>query len=540
MRNSACILYVLCGLLAAASPIVVAASEKESDAEPKDLRVQEDSEARSTLPAETIMPIASPRSPRRGLSTKAFAFAAALGALVLMVAAGVTVSMRREAPGPPPVPLPEEQPPPPPQQPEELPEVLARKLLLPEGPDKTAAARLVGAFFKYLDDIEMPNSVFSPVSVLSVLSVVAEGASWPVEERLRGWITEPAVYTLPEDLEGWPHRDALKALQDYYGPESPVIDMIAELCVDEDIRDTPGFAAFEKRVSDRLGYSPIRSMDFTQVVRTTSKINARVKTVTRGKIEEFLHAPMLVGASLVLVNAFYMKSEWASTFLPELTRQGTFKASTPFGVTNKRAKFMEQVLKPGSYHIYQEEGVTVLGLPYKYPGAAMYIYLPEDAEEFRIKINEDPTHLSRLVAKAREASVSGTGSSAATTPLKLRLPKFHLKTYKNKVGLSDLLGNLGLGEFLLWEQSIANLGLPPGGRVTGIFHQADLQIDEEGTEAAAATVAMQPEPVSSSPDAIELSVDRTFFFEVRLERGPSAEQDLTLLAGKISDPSLLQ
>lgn len=214
---------------------------------------------------------------------------------------------------------------------------------------------------------------------------------------------------------------------------------------------------------------------------------------------------------LVLVNAIYLKAPWQEPFSGEATAAADF---TRLDGTRVSVPMMSTELK-GNYA--EGAGWRAVELPYVGGSLAMTIVVPDDMAAFEKSL--DGAKFAAIADALRPAAVD------------LWLPRFKTET---KADLVPVL--TGLGMPLAMDPDRADFsGITSDERlfISHVIHQANISVDEKGTEAAAATaVVMAGATAVAPPQAITLRVDRPFLFAVR-DTGTGA----ILFLGRIVDPS---
>ena len=223
-------------------------------------------------------------------------------------------------------------------------------------------------------------------------------------------------------------------------------------------------------------------------------INAWVAERTRDRIEELLGQGSIDELTrAVLVNAIYFKGNWANQFNPDLTEMA------PFHLLDSST--VEAPLMSGGGHhagYAQGDGWQAAKL-YYYGGPSMLIIVPDEGRFPEIEGQLD----ADLLATVDEA--------LDTHELQLRLPKWETDTRFDVIPALQ-----GLGVTQLFEAATADLtGIADIEQlyVSFVIHQANITVDEQGTEAAAAT-AVGVEAVAGYPPA-SLTVDRPFIYLIR-------------------------
>lgn len=229
-------------------------------------------------------------------------------------------------------------------------------------------------------------------------------------------------------------------------------------------------------------------------------INAWVADRTEGKIEDLL-GPDAVGprTRLVLTNAIYFLASWANPFDEENTEEWPFDnidgSTTPVPTMHQQAKLPYTAL----------EGHQAVELPYVGGTASMIVILPAEGEFEAFVRDLDGQRLAEFI----EALEPSKGN--------LALPKF---TYETSFNLSGTLSTLGMERAFqpsaadfsgMYDTEAADAEL----FIQDVIHKAFIAVDEQGTEAAAAT-GVSVGIISTDPrEPWELVVDRPFLFLIR-------------------------
>ncbi|MFQ9918958.1 MAG: serpin family protein [Flavonifractor plautii] len=223
--------------------------------------------------------------------------------------------------------------------------------------------------------------------------------------------------------------------------------------------------------------------------------------VTRGLIPEVLAETPAPETVLLLVNALYLKNAWASEFDPLDTRPGDFTAADG---SEAETDFLSNGLRAEQY--FAAEGAAGVVLPYDDGRLGFLAVLPDGELDAWLETLDGDT-LPALLAAAEEERVL------------LRLPKFEAEWGGE---LKELLAELGLETaFDPAQADFSALGTAPDGPlyVSSVVHKARIEVNEKGTEAAAATVAGL-NGAAAPTDYRELVLDRPFCYAVvDLERG---------------------
>lgn len=244
------------------------------------------------------------------------------------------------------------------------------------------------------------------------------------------------------------------------------------------------------------------------------KINGWVKTKTAGKIEKILE--MLDPDSVcVLLNAIYFKGTWESQFDEKLTKEAPFRLSE---TENINVPFMYQ---KGSLRLIEKDDFQAVALPYRGKSLAMIVVLPQKVDGLAgLEKELSPEKIEAWLAEL---------DSTAEQDVKLHLPKFKFETGYDLVSACT---NLGMKDaFIPAAADFSGMGWPKGKLwISQIKHKAFVEVNEEGTEAAAATaVEMATKSISMDP---VFKADHPFIFIIRENSTGSV-----LFMGRVADPS---
>ena len=242
-------------------------------------------------------------------------------------------------------------------------------------------------------------------------------------------------------------------------------------------------------------------------------LNGWVSDHTDGMIPEIASEPFPEEAAALLVNALYLKNTWAAEFDPNQTMERTF---THGDGAEERIDFLRHFDRSLPY-LETADSVGAL-LPYDDGRLAFFALMPRlypDSPDFEAWLaGLDGAELGRLVRDSRDR---------ADFFLRLSLPKFESEW---KGELKDVLTALGL-ELAFDDTGLADFSLlgdnPYGYYLSQVIHATKLEVNEEGTKAAAATVVEAPAGSAApleEPQGIELDFDRPFLYGiVDLENG---------------------
>jgi serpin B len=265
------------------------------------------------------------------------------------------------------------------------------------------------------------------------------------------------------------------------------------------------------------GLSPLDYGSSPEGARRT--INGWVAKETRDKIVDLLPQGSIdAGTRLVLTNAVYFKGKWVSTFDPSATAPGPFHLAS--GAT-KSVPMMHRKLRCG---LGTYAGAKVVELAYASGASPTAPKLVMD-----VVVPSSPTALPAV-----EAAFVKDGASAFTAALRpgtevvLSLPKFRTTaTFE----LAGPLSAMGMPSAFGPQADFRGISTTEPLQITRALHKAFVDVNEQGTEAAAATaVVVGITSVAMPPEVVE--VDRPFLFFIR-----DAKSGAVLFVGRIGDPT---
>lgn len=255
----------------------------------------------------------------------------------------------------------------------------------------------------------------------------------------------------------------------------------------------------------------ITSLDFTDP-NSVNTINHWVNGKTNGKIPEIIDK-ISPDDVLFLINAIYFKGSWQTEFDPSNTRDGMFHLVDG---SNKQVPMM---FREDKYPFFYSKEFQAVSLPYGDGQIAMYIFLPSvdsDLNTFLESLNIE--NWEEWISQFSEQKVG------------VHIPKFKLEY---KIELNQTLKNLGMEIAFNRSQADFSRMVSPDTALTGnlyiskVDHKTFVEVNEEGTEAAAVTgIGIS---VTSSPP--QFTVNRPFFFAIR-----DNETGTILFMGTVLDP----
>ncbi|MBD0345060.1 MAG: serpin family protein [Coleofasciculus sp. Co-bin14] len=326
------------------------------------------------------------------------------------------------------------------------------------------------------------NIFISPASVAIALDMVYNGAKGETQQAIAQTI-ELQGMSLQELNQA---NAALKATLKNLDPKVQ-LSIANSLWARE---DEPFKSEFIQSIQDFYQVE-VKKLNFGDPT-APSIINDWVKQSTNGKINKIVEQ-IEPDTVFLLLNAIYFKGNWTEPFAKEATQTRPF---TLLDGTQKQILMMHQQ-KGGGVPYYENEMFQAISLPYGEGRLSMYIFLPNPGVSLK-------TFYANLTAENWQKWMNQFDHSVGD--IKISLPRFKLEY---SIELKDVLKALGM-EIAFGSGADFSAMTPSSLWLSKVKHKSCVEVNEEGTEAAAVT---EVGGVRSGP--IEMSVDRPFFLAIR-------------------------
>ena len=344
-----------------------------------------------------------------------------------------------------------------------------------------------------------PNIFISPSSIAWCLSMVLNGAQGKTGSEIA------------QTLEWQGDLAELNQAYAEWSTRAPVKDPKVELDVANSLWVRRGLGILPAFLDTNRRYfgAEVQELNFNDP-GSTDVINSWVKTKTREKIDKVLDS-IDPQAALFLINAIYFKGMWTEKFDAEQTKDEGF---TTAAANEIRVPMMR---RNGKYRYFGTPDFQAVSLPYGDKRLSMYVFLPakeSSLAKFQSNLNAD--NWSKWMTGFQDAE------------LQIGLPRFQVEY---ETTLNDALKSLGMRT--AFDPQNADFGAmlrtTANAYISSVKHKAFAEVNEEGTEAAAATSTEIR--VVSMQRPIEMIVNRPFFFAIR-DNGTGA----VLFIGSINNP----
>lgn len=359
--------------------------------------------------------------------------------------------------------------------------------------------------YRNLNAQEKGKNIFvSPYSISTALAMAYEGSSGNTRKQMAGVFH----FDMP-DAKRQAEFSALLGQIEAGPGKHYKLEVGNALWGQKDYHFEPAFT----HAIDKFYGGGFNAVDFPgNKAGSIHTINTWVEDKTAGKIRDLIHPDNINELTrLVITNAIYFKGDWAAQFKKTATQDEQFHMD---GGKSIQAPMMRQT---GHFRFVREDGLAIIELPYAENELSMIAILPDGDME---KAGEDITFekIRQLCADMWSQEVD------------VLMPRFKFDT---RYLIGGNLGAMGMPD--AFSEGLADFSGITGGKdlyITSVIHQAMIDVNEEGSEAAAATaVVMEGKSVKlDRPESFR--ADRPFLFMIVHNSTGSI-----LFMGRVSNPA---
>ena len=362
--------------------------------------------------------------------------------------------------------------------------------------------------YKRLAQRETGNLFLSPLNISMAFAMVYAGARGETAEQIAGVLRlAPSQTDVHVGYAG-----LQEALQNQSGQGKYQLSLANRLWGQQSYVFSQDFTQLSRRYyGAELGQVDFRA----RPEEARSAINQWVTQQTSGKIEDLLpEGSVDMNTLLVLTSAIYFKGDWESPFLPHATREA------PFHITAKNQVDVPTMFQEERFEHAELAGVDLLKLPYNgEEQLSLIVLLPTNHDGLAdLEKQLSPTQLTNWLKKLEPRQVQ------------VYLPKFKSTS---QFELKSTLGDMGMTAIFDPERAdLSGISEQDQLVLSAAVHQAFVQVDEEGTEAAAATGAVVGVTSAPADTPVIFRADHPFLYMIYHERTGSI-----LFLGRLADPS---
>jgi serpin B len=350
------------------------------------------------------------------------------------------------------------------------------------------------------------NLFFSPYSVSVALAMTYAGAEGQTEEQM----AKVLRLRLPEAKI----HPAFARLQERLTHKGETPEF--QLCVANRLWGQKGFhflSAFRQVTRDNYG-AELGLADYMRPEGARRMINSWVEEQTDRKLRDVL-APGVLDADtrLVLTNAIYFKARWADEFSKHATKDA------PFHLTADKQAMAPLMRQQNHFQYGEASNVQMLELPYAGDGTlSMLILLPKKSDG-----------LSDLEKRLTSQQLQKWPANLQSRLVNVHLPKVKMTS---AFDLSDVLSSMGMSIAFSDKADFSGMSTQEKLFLSAVIHKAFVDVNEEGTEAAAAMAVGFPGAEPPQPEKpVKFRADHPFLFFIR-----DNQTNAVLFLGRLVNP----
>ena len=346
------------------------------------------------------------------------------------------------------------------------------------------------------------NVFFSPYSIFVALAMTYEGARGETAEQMK-------------DVLSFEQNDEVSLCS--FGRIYNLLNIDSEYTLNTanalwTMKDYPFLEEYLSFI-DNYYMGKATDVDFSNPIETAEIINNWVEENTGGKIEDMLSSGDISPSTvLILSNAIYFKGLWMTQFDKEDTVDRDFEI-TPTEIVQVPTMVLTDSEEKFNYT--ETDDLQILELPYKGDDVSMIIFLPKEDNISSVEQMLDNENLATWM------------DSMNPTDVDIYLPKF---THKTEYNLKEMLISMGMDLAFSFNADFSGMNGFGGLFIGKVLHKTFIEVNEEGTEAAAATTVHMFETAMPGQSKV-FDADHPFMYLIQHK-----ETGTILFMGKVVDP----
>jgi serpin B len=373
--------------------------------------------------------------------------------------------------------------------------------------------RFSASLYRQLAAGDTPGNIFfSPFSISSALAITYEGAHGTTADEIRSVFFFPANKITMR--EGYATENA--AINS--GDTGYTLNTANALWADKTDVLLPTYSV----IAEKYYGANTTNLDFVNQPEASRKtINTWVADQTNDKIPDLLPPGTIDSLTrLVITNAVYFKGTWENQFDANLTTDTTFITSDG---SQDTVKMMQQTGKDAIYPYAETSDVQMLSLPYTTKngkGLSMVLLLPRH------------NNLSAAVPYLDSVNLKSLEKSASVRQVKVYIPKFKIET---QYSLKKTLSSMGMPTAFSDSADFSGMDGTKNLNISDVVHKAYIEVNEEGTEAAAATGVVMGTGAAAPGTELPIPIfraDHPFIFLIQ-----DNSNGTILFVGRVADPT---
>lgn len=351
------------------------------------------------------------------------------------------------------------------------------------------------------------NVFYSPYSISSALAMTYEGARGKTAEEMQ------AVFHLPQDASI--RRDSFLRINQRINKKDKVyaLSTANALWAQKDYKFSDEYFS----LVDQYYGGKVTNLNFvSEIENSRITINSWVAEQTNDKIKDLIPSGLITpDTALILTNAIYFKGLWRVQFNKNNTREEEFRISPDIKI---KTQMMHLSGEDAKFNYADTGDLQILELPYEGDDLSMIMLLPKEDD------------LKALEGSLNAEKLSEWKGFLGREQVDVYVPKFKFET---KSFMAEDFKEMGMPTAFGEGADFSGMTGTRDLFISEVIHQAFVEVNEEGTEAAAATAVMMTKGMVMEPEPIKIfKADHPFIFIIQ-----DKETGNILFMGRVSDPS---
>jgi serpin B len=353
---------------------------------------------------------------------------------------------------------------------------------------------------KLKDKNKEENLFYSPASISIALAMTYAGARGNTEKQMANVLN----FTLPQDRL---HPAYSKLIENLKSNKDYELNIANALWLQKDYKYLQEFL----NIMEKYYKGGFNEVDYiTDPEGARIKINDWVSRETKGKIKDILNPGDITRLTrLVLTNAIYFKGKWQTEFNKNLTNDEYF-----YLINGQKTK-VKMMYQKNTFNYYENNDLQLLEIPYKGNKISMVIILPKVGKFKTVENIMDEKKLQEWL------------KNAMGTEVKAYIPRFK---FTQSFDLSKNLSDMGMEDAFSAAADFSGINGKKNLYISEVIHKAFVEVNEEGTEAAAATAVVLD--TKALIEELVFKADHPFIFLIR-----DKETGSILFMGRVMDPN---